>query len=258
MDSFDFADLLLAWPWEPGRLNVRFIDGETDEKLLQVRLELGILQMPVTGRPDGLCGEKLAEAVETALFGLNSCTPCATMLQATVDCLQDGEVLPSELCLALRNEMALFEYRALMLSELQDTENAIADIAHGIQICNILSTSAALESDRRNGLYARIRQEMLLGRLHAAQAVSAGAQPQAREAIVVALEAIRKTLAALGEENSFAQREEVRVLHGMLEMLVPRLPASQRIELQDRLARAVAEENFKLAAILAAELRQLS
>jgi protein-arginine kinase activator protein McsA len=43
----------------------------------------------------------------------------------------------------------------------------------------------------------------------------------------------------------------------MRAVLVPRLPTSQRAELEERLRRAVAAENFELAAILRDELRTL-
>jgi protein-arginine kinase activator protein McsA len=43
----------------------------------------------------------------------------------------------------------------------------------------------------------------------------------------------------------------------MRDALVPRLPTSQRSELEDRLRRAVDAENFELAAILRDELRSL-
>ena len=48
-----------------------------------------------------------------------------------------------------------------------------------------------------------------------------------------------------------------RLLHGMRGMLVPKLPGSQRVELEARLRSAIAAENFELAAILRDELRQL-
>ena len=38
---------------------------------------------------------------------------------------------------------------------------------------------------------------------------------------------------------------------------MPRLPASQRVELQTRLSNAIDRENFELAAILRDEIRQL-
>jgi protein-arginine kinase activator protein McsA len=43
----------------------------------------------------------------------------------------------------------------------------------------------------------------------------------------------------------------------MREALVPKLPASQRIELQERLQAAIDAENYELAAVLRDELRLL-
>ncbi len=63
--SFETADLLSAmdvdltkilsqWPFEPGKINVRLIEGEDGEHKIQVRLDLGILQMELDWRPDGV------------------------------------------------------------------------------------------------------------------------------------------------------------------------------------------------------------
>lgn len=45
--------LLDEWPFEPGKLNVRMIRTDDGDQRLQIRLDLGILQMHVDGRPDG-------------------------------------------------------------------------------------------------------------------------------------------------------------------------------------------------------------
>jgi len=47
----------------------------------------------------------------------------------------------------------------------------------------------------------------------------------------------------------------MRLLEGMLDLLIPRLPASQRVELEARLQDALHSENYELAAILRDELR---
>ncbi|TVQ63239.1 MAG: hypothetical protein EA378_02845 [Phycisphaerales bacterium] len=49
----DLTELLREWPFEPGRINVRVIRGSDGEPLIQVRLDLGLLQMRTEGRPDG-------------------------------------------------------------------------------------------------------------------------------------------------------------------------------------------------------------
>lgn len=51
--SSDLTEMLEEWPYEPGQVNVRVIEGDDGEPKVQMRLDLGILQMEATGRPDG-------------------------------------------------------------------------------------------------------------------------------------------------------------------------------------------------------------
>ncbi|MEM8875851.1 MAG: hypothetical protein AAGD32_16510 [Planctomycetota bacterium] len=50
----DIADVLRNWDHEPGTINVRKIVGNDGREKLQMRLELGVLQMEIAGRPDGV------------------------------------------------------------------------------------------------------------------------------------------------------------------------------------------------------------
>ena len=51
--SKDIVPLLKGWDYEPGTINVRKINGLDGRQKLQMRLDLGLLQMELTGRPDG-------------------------------------------------------------------------------------------------------------------------------------------------------------------------------------------------------------
>ena len=51
--SKDIAPVLRGWEYEPGSINVRKISGLDGREKIQMRLDLGLLQMEVTGRPDG-------------------------------------------------------------------------------------------------------------------------------------------------------------------------------------------------------------
>src|SRR5690349_13792567 len=51
--SKDILPLLKGWDYEPGTINVRKINGLDGRPKLQMRLDLGLLQMEMTGRPDG-------------------------------------------------------------------------------------------------------------------------------------------------------------------------------------------------------------
>jgi len=64
----DITPLLKGWDYEPGTINVRKVTGLDGAAKLQMRLDLGLLQMEMMGRPDGArphgC-ESLLEFYET-------------------------------------------------------------------------------------------------------------------------------------------------------------------------------------------------
>lgn len=51
--SPDLTAILQDWPYEPGQINARLIRGDDGEPKIQLRLDLGILQMEAEARPDG-------------------------------------------------------------------------------------------------------------------------------------------------------------------------------------------------------------
>src|SRR5215208_5011058 len=51
--SRDIVPMLKGWDYEPGTINVRKINGLDGRPKLQMRLDLGLLQMDLSGRPDG-------------------------------------------------------------------------------------------------------------------------------------------------------------------------------------------------------------
>jgi len=51
--SLDLNTILKDWPHENGNVKVRKITGLDGREKLQLRVDLGVLQMEVTGRPDG-------------------------------------------------------------------------------------------------------------------------------------------------------------------------------------------------------------
>jgi hypothetical protein len=51
--SFDIDPILHDWPYRPDDITVRVIEGEDGRRKIQLRLDLGVLQMEYDGRPDG-------------------------------------------------------------------------------------------------------------------------------------------------------------------------------------------------------------
>ena len=46
--------LLAGWPFSAGQILVRQIQGQDGRELLQMRVDMGIIQMEISNRPDGL------------------------------------------------------------------------------------------------------------------------------------------------------------------------------------------------------------
>jgi hypothetical protein len=49
----DITPLLKEWPYQPGQVNARLITDTSGAEKVQVRVDLGLLQMNAEGRPDG-------------------------------------------------------------------------------------------------------------------------------------------------------------------------------------------------------------
>ena len=78
----DITEILRGWPFEPGKINVRLIESEGGDQKVQVRLDLGILQMELDGRPDGLRPHDHDSLLE--------------YYEANLDRVMRGESLPDE------------------------------------------------------------------------------------------------------------------------------------------------------------------
>lgn len=51
--SSDIEPILHDWPYRPDEITVRVVDGNDGQRKIQLRLDLGVLQMEFDGRPDG-------------------------------------------------------------------------------------------------------------------------------------------------------------------------------------------------------------
>ena len=51
--NFDISHLLEQWEYQPGQVAVRKFKGRDGVDKIQLRVDLGLLQMNAQGRPDG-------------------------------------------------------------------------------------------------------------------------------------------------------------------------------------------------------------
>ncbi len=239
----DLTRLLNEWPFEPGKLNVRLIEGQDGDPRIQVRIDLGILQMHVDGRPDGERPDGYDSLLEYHE---------ARMDEATAE--GKRVTLSAEECQALRDEAVQYYHRYMALLVLEDFEGVVRDTTRNIRVLDLCARHAATEADRTILEQFRAYITMMRARAMASQAIKDNEPKAAIHAIDEGLEALRHHFAEAGEPDGFEQSSEVQMLKGMREALVPKLPVSQTSELKERLAKALEQENYELAAILRDEL----
>ena len=249
MSRDDLTEFLYAWAYVPGRVNARKVAGHDGRAKLQIRLDLGVLQMETEGRPDG----QRPHGFESLL------TFQQDRLRRYVELNSGplGFVLTSEECKALREEAVQYYHRYVGLMSLNDYAGVIRDTQRNLELFDLCREYAASAVDRQ--MLEQFRPFVIAtqARAKAEASIAAGQPKQALAALDAGLACLRGVFEDANMPEAFDQASEVQLLRGMRDALVPKLPMSQRVELEERLRAAIDAENFELAAILRDELRML-
>ncbi|MEO0512177.1 MAG: hypothetical protein AAF108_04690 [Planctomycetota bacterium] len=286
MDT-DIDPILDTWPHEPGKLNVRMIQTSDGDQRLQIRLDLGLLQMHVDGRPDGTRPdgfESLLEVFEARVdagVGRGDHPPDRE-LDAEADREMgpepggalggeaDAELGPPEFggdaerqpettfspeeCQALRDEAVQYYHRYLSLLALEEYERVIRDTTRNLRVADLVRRHGETEQERASMEPFRVSITMMRARALASLAMRDSETKAALHALDEGLEALHQHFERQGEIEQYDDATEVQMLRSMREALLPKLPVSQKAELTERLERALEQENYRLAAILRDEL----
>jgi hypothetical protein len=129
--SFDLSDLLRDWPYEPGRLQVRKIVGSDGREKLQLRLDMGVLQMEMNGRPDG----REPHGVESELeFQMDRATKGGDDFELSEDDVSE-----------LQAEGVQYYHRYLALFQLGDWAAVIRDTKRNLEMFSFTAKHAPNE-----------------------------------------------------------------------------------------------------------------
>jgi UvrB/UvrC motif-containing protein len=247
--SKDLTPLLKGWDYEPGTINVRKIRGSDGQPKLQMRVELGLLQMELNGRPDGARPhgfDSLLEYFESQLKDHESRN--GTEL---------GFQLNGEQCELLRQEAAMYYQRYLSLFVLEDFTGVLRDTARNLRVLDLCGKYAENEQDRLILEQYRPYITMMNTRAAASLHYAEKRYPEALAAIDEGLESIRGFFARFGQEEAFEQSHEVKVLKRFAREIRRKLPVNPKDKLQSQLQRAIKRENYELAAKLRDQIKQM-
>lgn len=236
--------ILADWDFEPGQPQARRVTGADGRILLQLRVDMGVLQLEVDGRPDGQRPHghpSYYDYLVAAAF-------------------EEGErfALDDERCLQIDREFYQYYHRRICWLALREYQKAAEDAEHTLRLMDFSSANAPIEEWA--WMHEQYRPFVMFHRIQAtALAQLEGSNPEAAvKAIDIGLEELaavydeKEELEAIGDEDdedSFAEKlremrssiaEHYELTPSLSEQLNEAIAAEQyerAAELRDRIAR---------------------
>ena len=150
--SDDISRILKGWKYKPGQLIVRKIKGDDGRDKLQVRLDLGLMQMEIEGRPDG----KRPHGKKTVLDYYKG---LLNVYQQTYS-NDEGFKLTDKQCKELQDEALQFYHRYISLVHINDFARAARDTLRNLCVLDFIKKYAAEDVDV--WLYEQYRPYLIL------------------------------------------------------------------------------------------------
>ena len=138
--SLDISHILSQWPYKPGEVTARRIVGADGQEKIQLRLDLGLLQMEANGRPDG----QRPRGHESLLAYHEY------LLQKHIDKngVNEGFSLDEADCETLRGEGVMYYHRYLAEFVLGDYERVDRDTMRNLRLMDFCRKYARDDSDK--------------------------------------------------------------------------------------------------------------
>jgi hypothetical protein len=248
--NFDISNILDQWDYEPGQVVVRKFKGKDGREKIQLRVDLGLLQMNAVGRPDG-----------KRPFGQQS------LLEHFISQLEkhreanDGEdagfSLKAEDCSKLQQEAIQYHHRYICLFQLEDYEGVIRDTERNLEAFDFVQHYA--QPEELAWSLQQFRPQLLMMRIRARGALALAEKnfPKVIELIEEGLDEIRNFYREHARHDLLEQSGEIQSLEAWLQEVISKRPMTEREKLETALDEAVKAENYEKAAKLRDSLRNL-
>jgi hypothetical protein len=237
MASLDLRRILAGWEYEPNQITVRKVVGDDGTNKIQMRLDLGLLQMEVTGRPDG----QRPGNCESWLHYHEHQRSGYTEKNGT----DLGFELSPDACQALREEAVQYYHRYLAEFVLEDFEGVARDTARNLRVLDLCRDYAREEQDRGTLEQYRTYLVMMHTRSHVHMALRRGSFKTALARVKAGLRMIQEIMVETGQEEVYDKATEVMILQSLRDEIAARLPADPLEKLEVELQRALAEERYE-------------
>ena len=238
--SQDIDHLLHEWPYTPGELLARLVDADDGREVIQMRIDLGILQLEVDKRPDG-----------TRPGGAES---YFDYLVALLVHEGDSVVLDEEQQAEVDREFLQYYQRRVCWLALRRFDRAVVDADHNLALLDLIHKCAP--DDEWLLAHEQYRPFILFHRTQAAALASLESDGPDK-AIVALNEGLDRLRDFFSEHDAMEHFEEDEMVERLM-LLRDSLRKEYSVgpTLEERLADAVAKEQYELAARLRDEINR--
>ncbi|WP_165247756.1 UvrB/UvrC motif-containing protein [Paludisphaera soli] len=244
--SLDISAVLSGWDFQPDDLQVRLIAGDDGRDRIQMRVDLGVLQMECEGRPDGRRphdAESLLDFHEERR-------------RRAVESGEDFTLDASE-CAALMREGLQYYHRYLSAFHLQLYDMVARDTERNLRLFAFVSRHAARNRDKIEFDQYRPYVTMMLTRALALKEIGRDDAKAALDRVDEGIRRIREFLVEYRQGEREAECSELNFLLRWRADLHRERPVDPLERLEDQLRDAVSRESYEEAARLRDEIAQL-
>ena len=244
--SLDLNTILKDWPHENGTIKVRKIIGLDGREKLQLRIDLGVLQMEMTGRPDGVRPHGCESLLEYHH-------------QRAEQTVRRGEnyELTQEQCAELQQEGIQYYHRYLSLFQINDFAGVVRDTQRNLDLFDFVTEHTDREELSWSLQQFRPYVLMMNTRARASILLAQGKFPDAMREI----QRGRDAIAGFFERSNFpelvAKSSEIAFLDEWLQEVRAKRPLSKLEVMEREMETAIAKELYERAAEIRDAIRLL-
>jgi hypothetical protein len=232
-------------------VSVRRFTGRDGAEKIQLRVDLGMLQMNAEGRPDGKHPYGHPSLYEHYLSRKSH--------HEQTKGTNDTEFrLKGEDCSRLQQEAIQYHHRYICLYQLDDYEGVIRDTDRNLQVLEFVDQHA--ESEELSWSLQQFRPQLLMMRCRAraGKALRDHQHPEAEAVIEAGIDELREFYRRFNRQELMEQSAEIPSLENWLREIRANRPLTEREKLQNALDDAVRREDYETAARCRDALRNLS
>ena len=236
--EYDISRLLDDWEYQPGQVVVRRFKGKDGKEKIQLRVDMGLLQMNAEGRPDGkrpFGHPSLLEYHKSRLY----------KYVAAHDGSDEGFKLNPEDCAKLQLEALQYHHRYICLLQLEDHSAVIRDAERNLNVFDFVTKHAENEELAWSLQQFRPQLLMVLTRARGSEALQAKDYTLAIQHVEQGLEQIRTFYREHARSEAAESGPEVQSLETWLGEIRTHRPLSRREKLERALQDAVKSRGLR-------------